>query len=118
MSAISLMTHRCTIKRSAPTNVNGVMQANWAAVATNVKCLIQEKAGTINIGPAGAALAYDATCFLPPATDIKPRGTSDNPDQLTQTTPATNAIYLVQHVADRSGFANHLTAYLKRLSAQ
>lgn len=113
--SLGLLKHRGTIKRNTTTNVNGIITPAWADLATGVKCLIQEKAGVIKGGAAGADLAYDAVCFLPPGTDIRPKGTADDRDQFIQTTPATGVIYLVRHVADRSGMAHHLTAYLQRL---
>ncbi len=115
--SLGLLKHRCTIKRSAPTNVNGIMQPNWAELTTNVRCLIQEKTGRIGSAGGSAGLEYDAVCFLPPSTDIRPRGTEDNPDQIVHTLPATGVTYLVRYVADRSGMGHHLTAYLKRLPA-
>lgn len=116
--SLGLLTHRCTIKRSAPTNVAGVLQPNWATLAANVRCLIQEKTGKTGTAGGGAGLEYDAVCFLPPGTNVRPRGTDDNPDQILHTTPATNVLYLVRFVADRSGKAHHLTAYLKRCPAE
>lgn len=113
MSAVGLMRHRCTIRRNAPENVDGVMRSSWSDVTTGTRCLIQEKSGMVQSGPAGATLKYDAVCFLPPVTDIQPRGVSDEKDQLIQTTPS-GATYLVNHVAERSGMNNHLTAYLTR----
>lgn len=117
MSVTGLMSHCCTIKRNTPENVDGIMQSSFSSVATGVKCLIQEKAGRISAGPDGSSLEYDATCFLPSGTDVRPRALRDEQDQLIQTTPATNVVFLVIHAVDRSGKLNHLTAYLKRLQA-
>ena len=114
---LTLLRGQCTIKRNTPTNVNGNIVPSWAATTngTGVRCLIQEKTGSVSMGGDGAALIYDAVCFLPPGTDIQPRRLEDDADQLIQTKPASNVTYLVRFVSDRSGFAHHLTAYLKRL---
>lgn len=117
MSVTGLMSHRCTIKRNTAENVDGIMKSSWASIATGVKCLIQEKAGRISAGPDGSNLEYDATCFLPSGTDIRPRALRDEQDQLIQTTPATNVVFLVIHAVDRSGKMSHLTAYLRRLQS-
>lgn len=113
MSAISMMRNRCTIRRNYTENVDGVVRSSWSDVSTNTRCLLQEKAGMVQNGPGGATLRYDAVCFLPFGTDIQPRGVSDDKDQLIMTSPA-GATFLVNHVAERSGMANHLTAYLSR----
>ena len=114
MSANSLMTHRCTIKRATNENVDGIVESSYSTtVSSGTRCLIQEKSGMTKAGPAGTNLQYDAICFLPFGTDIRPRTTNDNKDQLTQTTPS-GATYLVNFVAERSGKGNHLTAYLTR----
>lgn len=118
MSALSLMRHRCTIRRNTSENVDGVIRSEFTDLATNVRCLIQEKAGRVVLSPNGANLEYDAVCFLPPGTDIGPRGNDDVRDQVVQTFPATGVIYLTTHVAERSGMGNHLTAYLKRFQLE
>jgi len=116
MSAKSLMVHRCTIQRNTPGNTDGVLVDNWADLATGVRCLVQEKSGTVKPTPAGQGLEYDAVGFFLPGQDIRPRGVDDQRDRIVMTKPASPAtVFLVKLVVDRSGFQNHLTAYLKRL---
>ena len=120
--SLGLLRQRCTIQRSTQANTDGIIERTWGNLATGVPCLIQEGSGRtgsgsggVKTGPEGNALEYDATCFLPPNTDVKPRRTSDEPDRIVQTTPATTTVYSVVLVVDKSGFAHHDTAYLKRL---
>lgn len=116
MSALSLMVHRCSIERNTPTNEHGQIKAHWAVLANPVRCLLQEKAGRLNRGPAGTALEYDAVLFLPPGQEVGPRGTQDRADRIVMLKPdrVADTVFLVLFVADRSGMGNHQTAYVKR----
>ena len=118
--SLGLLRQRCTTQRSVKTNVDGIIKNAWADIATDVECLIQEGAGRLGgggnkPGAEGTGLEYDATCFLPPDSDLRPRRQQDEPDRLIQTEPATGTVFSVLLVVDKSGMGHHDTAYLRRM---
>lgn len=112
MIPLSLLRHRCTIKRNTPRNLDGVMTPQLAAIASNVPCLIQEQLGQVGGGAAGRYLQYDAIGFFLPGQDIRPggRSTRENPDVVEHC----GVTYTVLHVGDESGQGHHVVAKLRR----
>jgi hypothetical protein len=119
MSVLSLMNHRVTIQRSAQSPSRGVQKKTWSDLATDVRCRIHEKRGSINTGQAGQSVEYDAWMFVPASTDIRPKNATDEPDRVVVTShPAyTGTTFGVVWAGDRSGKASHLTVYLRRRPA-
>lgn len=117
---MSLLVNRCTIERNTVTNTDGEIKPSWANVATGVSCLLQEGRGRVRLGEGGQYLEYDAILFVGPTQDIKPDGNDDRKDRVTMTKPTrlNGAKFLVEHVADESGMEDHLTCFLKRVSAK
>jgi hypothetical protein len=109
-----LMKNRCTVRRAAKSNVDGVIKVSFCDYLKNQRCLLQEKRGRIETTQTGQSLEYEAVCYLPVGTDIKPRGFDDTADQIVMTKPATGTTFSVMMVADSSGMGNHLKAYLRR----
>lgn len=106
-----------TIQRQTQSNVGGEIQTTWADSTVGISCLIQEKAGRVQFGPAGANLEYDSVCFVRFGTDVKPQAGDDKKDRLVMTAPArlAGATFLIQHVADESGMGRgFLTLFLQR----
>lgn len=118
MSFNSLLVNRCTIERSTDTSNRGVIEKTWAAIATSVRCNIQEGRGEVEQTFAGQGLEADAVLFLLKSQDIKPRTDDDVKDRVIITTPATNATFLVEFVAETTGRNHHLTAAIKRVPSE
>ncbi len=111
MSLQSLLSQTCTIRRaSSSVGVTGIPSVTYTDLATGVRCLLQGKAGRAPNSAMGLDFVFDAVLFVGPGTDIQP-GQNDgaHPDQVV----IGSATYTVQAVIDRSGKANHKTAYLK-----
>lgn len=113
MSLQSLLSQTCTIRRAtASVGVTGLPEVTYTDLATGVRCLLQGKAGRTVNAKLGLDFSFDAVLFVGPGTDLQP-GQNDgaHPDQIV----IGSATYTVQAVIDRSGKANHKTAYLKGL---
>lgn len=114
MSSAALMIHTATINRSTPTvGDTGRTSPAYSELAADVPCLLQEEKGGFRLGGAGVYLEYDAICFFPPDTDIRPKGANDLPDQVI----VNGTTFLCRFAGDESGMADHLTAFLKRFPA-
>lgn len=109
--------HRCTIERSTKTNTDGEIVTSWSDHKTGVRCWVQEKKGTFTFDRSGAGLEYEAIAFFKPGTNIKPGPQDDVKDRIKMTKPArlNGDRYLVMHVADEAGTADHLVAFLRRV---
>jgi hypothetical protein len=120
MSLLSLLSQRCTIKRPATVNTNGIITSTFTSIASDVKVLVQEKAGSIKDTAGGAVLTYDARGFFLPTADIRP-GAEDsaNSDQIELTAPASASgqKWSVLLVTDEAGKYRLRTAYLRRQHA-
>ena len=112
MSFLSLLKHRATIRRNTPTNVDGVMTPSWSSVATNVRCLIQEQLGQVQIGRTGNFLQYDAIGFFLPSSGLRPLGSGS--DEIADQVIVNGTTYTVLHVGDEAGMGHHHTAKLRR----
>lgn len=115
MASTSLMVHRATIQRNTPQDVSGKVSSHWAAVATDVPCLVQESAGGAKQMADGRTVKYDAIGFFPITTDLRPRAANPQWDVIVLTTPAwlAGTTYRVKLVHDESGMGDHLTALLE-----
>lgn len=111
-----LLAHRCTIQRSNPANVDGVIVHEWEDVATGVRCLVQEDAGGPQKNEGGLTYTSGATGYFRPGTDLRPNTKQDQPDRIVMTSPSRLAgtVYQVGSVADESGVGHHLVATLSR----
>lgn len=108
------MIHAATIRRNSPEiGATGRVEPSWSDLAADVSCLLQEEKGSFKLGGAGVYLEYDAICFFPSSTDIRPRGPNDLADQVV----INGTTYLCRFAADESGMSDHLTAFLKRFPA-
>lgn len=116
MSSLDMMQHCVNIQRVTQTNTDGVIVPVWADHATS-QALIQEGSGSLRNSPGSQGLVYDAICFLPPWTDIKPQGKDDNNDRVIVIQPSRLAgvTYLVKLAVDESGMQDHIVAYLTRV---
>lgn len=111
MSLQSLLSHTCTIRRATVSvGLTGVPEATYADLQTGVRCLLQGKSGRTTNAQFGLDMQFDAVLFVTPDTDLQPaQNDGSHPDQVV----IGAATYTVQAVIDRSGKANHKTAYLK-----
>lgn len=118
MTSLSLMKHLCKVKHATKNNVDGEIIPLYLTQTTNVRCLLQENSGRYQLGEGGSSLSYSAILFVPPGTDIKPKGTDDARDQIVMTGPThlNGRTFLVQHVADEAGRNDHLTVFLERVA--
>lgn len=112
MSLRSLLRHRATLKRPATATSAGRVTVSYSTVGTNIPCLIQERIGTIQTGPSGQHLQYQAVGFFFPDLDIRPTGATSQPepDQIEHN----GTTYAVIHVGDEAGQDHHKTAFLRR----
>ena len=117
MSANSLMRNRCTITRNDETWVGGKTTLGPVDIATDVRCLLQEGRGTVGYGQKGAELRYDAMIFFRTGQDVRADDVDDEPDIITMTKPSAGKL-LCMKVGDESGFANHRTAYCRRVPSK
>ena len=113
MSLQSMLRNRCSILRPTTTvSAKGIPAKSFATVASNVRCLKQDKSGRTGNTPNGLQIEFDAVLFVAPSTDIRPaQGAGDHPDQVL----IDGKTYTVQAVIERSGHGHHLTCYLKGL---
>jgi hypothetical protein len=111
MSLLTLLTHTCTIRRaSVSVGASGIPAVTYSTLQTGVNCLLQGKSGRTNNTANGLDFQYDAVLFVLPSTDIQPaQNEGSHPDQVV----IGASTYTVQAVVDRSGKANHKTAYLR-----
>ena len=116
MSSLDMMQHSVWIQRETQTNTDGVIVPTWANFAGS-QALIQEGSGSLRNTPGGQGLVYDAICFLPPWTQIRPQAKDDIPDRIVVILPArlAGATYLVKLAVDESGMQDHIVAYLTRV---
>lgn len=116
MSSYDLMEHSVQVQRVTQNNVDGVIVPTWSNLAT-VPALIQEGAGSLRNTAGSQGLIYDAICFLPYETDIRPQAPDDNNDRILVIEPdrLSGVLYLVKLAVDESGQQDHLVAYLTRV---
>lgn len=114
----ALLFHECTIRRSTPTNTDGVVRQVYSDVATGVRCLIQEGRGSVRRGRVGQNLEYGCVAFFLPTADIRPSGSNDQPDVVTVTKGPSHLVGVslrVIHAGDPAGMGTHLEVALERL---
>ena len=115
----SLLRHRCTIERSRLLNDRGFESKEWSPHLRRIRCLLQEKSGSIVKLPSGEEVQSSGIIYFSRNLDIKPRFAEDVQDRITMTRPTRpGGIFLVLFVMDESGRSDKrgfLKATVKRV---
>lgn len=98
----SVLKHRCNVRRSVSTSVDGIPTQVWSTIATNVPCLLD--AGDSQAEPTYTALQQQTAdrsgvVFFLPAQDVKPG------DRITLSRGATGVFLIKPDPALRSTLA-------------
>lgn len=120
MSVASLLTQLCDIERWTPRTpsvtdytldpVAG--ESNFTAVATDVKCAIQEKGATKKSSVGGRSITFDAVGYFATGLDLRPDSADAAHDDRVRVTGG--GLYYVRGVTDQTGRGAMLTVYLER----
>lgn len=118
MSLLRMLVNRCTIERWTPRTVADdytLSESNFASVATQQPCNLQERAGRTTSTPHGEEVSFDAVLYVLPECDLRPRAQDPKKgDRIVMTLPDTGAIYYVRAVLDQTGREKFKKAFLSR----